>query len=194
MYVGATAVDPLQATLSALSIALITVESWQDDDAPVILRIGNSAALAAVAGTWEAPRAASRLMSKLLRLLRDTRGRRSYVWLASYDPLGPYPWGERVSALATYSARAGAWGALPPAFSHVVPRAPATPPWAGDDCPVCLDRYEDDWPSTQRKSRAPPGRWECDHAVCRSCDAMVQAMPRPSCPLCRASRRVFMQP
>ena len=110
-----------------------------------------------------------------------------------------YTWGERVLALASYGADRGVWGSLPPAYAAATPRAPADPPWSDDtDCPICLEAFDDVWPSARARSRAPAGRWACGtHAVCRTCDAAVQSAPNVTatrCPLCRATRHVFMQP
>ena len=165
-------------------------------DAPVILRICHSPAAAALAGTWEPPRSVSQLLGGVLRRMRAARVRRRHVWLAGFDAHRPYPWGERASALAAYGATYGLWGSLPPSYARAAPRAPAAPPWVDDtDCPVCLAAYADAWPSPTPTSRAPSGRWNCSHAVCRECDHTIQNAPRSTrCPLCRATRLVFMQP
>ena len=198
MYVGASDTTPLHATLSAIVIALELLLSWHGDDAPVILRIAHAPSMAAVAGTWAPPCSLSPLMARVLRLLRETRAQRVYVWLAGFDVNRPYPWGERAIALASYGDSHGWWGDLPPPYANAQPRAPAHPPWSDDtECPVCLDEFDDMWPSGQPKSRAPPGRWACTHAICRACDAKVQAGHNGGdtrCPLCRSQRHVFLQP
>ena len=201
-YRGATELSPLQAGLAAVLTAL-EMASHIDAACPLLLRLGDPHAAAIVAGTW-APSAVSRLGGAIDRRLQVTRRQRhGGVWIAGYPSLRPYGWAERAEALAAYGRSSGFWGDLPPTYASASPRAPAVPEWVSDDhCPVCLDAYTDEWPSPDPNSRAPPGRWACrrdgtdrpvNHAVCRSCDARVQRMPRPICPLCRADRRVFMQ-
>ena len=117
----------------------------------------------------------------------EARGGR--LWLAGYRPTPAYLWGERASALAHYGRQHGFFGALPSDLAAERPRAPDPPPWASDDCPVCLDPYADPWPSGDVLSRAPLGRWVCGvHAVCIGCDLHVEFSANTRCPLCRAAR------
>ena len=150
--------------------------------------------MAAVAGTWAPPPTLRPLLARILHLQRMVRAKHVFVWLAGFDVRRLYPWGERAVAYASYAAREGAWGDLPPAYAHVTPRASADPPWSADtECPVCMEAFEDGvysepWPSSKPRSRAPPGRWACGvHALCRTCDKAIQSAPHGT-PMVDAAR------
>ena len=173
------------------------------DDAPAILRIAHAPSIAAVAGTWAPPPALAPLMARILRLLREVRAKHVFVWLAEFDVRRRYPWGERALALASYGANHGAWGSLPPAYATAAPRAPAdrhrgrttlTAPSASKPSMTCGPLPE---PALAR-------RLADGHAAHMRFAAFV--MPQSDrrstsqhdcstrCPLCRATRHVFMQP
>ena len=193
-FVGATAHSALQAILTALVHALDLLAA-SGGPAHIVLRVGDAEAAAVVAGAWDPPREALPLHSRVVRLMHEARYARGLLCVAGFDPLGPYFWGMRAEALAEYAAARGAWGNLPPTLANAVVRAPDIPPWSDDpDCPVCLEVYADLWPSPARRSRCPSNRWACyTHAVCRSCDWVIQRSPQGArCPLCRADRRVVL--
>ena len=170
--------------------ASLELLATQGVTAPIVLRLSDPAAAACVAGAW-VPRSESQLRSQLQSLLKAARARCGRVWVAGYDPHRRYPFGERAAALAHYSEQH-----LPP---NAVPGDLPDPPWSGNDapeadCPVCMQDFTSLWPAPDAQSRAPPRRWHCQHAVCRECDAHVQQAANSKCPLCRALRRVTMQP
>ena len=76
-------------------------------------------------------------------------------------------------------------------------RLPRRAPHLGTpDCPVCFEGFTDLFPTctSDPHSRAPSGRWACQHSVCRDCDRACQNGHNNKCPLCRAVRRVIMLP
>ena len=175
---------PLDALLAALEYAA-DPSAAIPATAPLILRLP-SATASALAGCHVDTEHRAQCASAL-RAYRDARyARRGQLWLAGYAPVNV--WAERALALACYGRRQGAF-ALPPS---IAPTAPP-PPWAGDDCPVCLSAYDDPWPAPGCVSRAPEGRWACPslpHAICRDCDARVAAnVHNNRCPVCRQPRR-----
>ena len=193
-FVGAVAHTPFTAALVGV-VAVLEVLTARGGSEPIVLRLADRSAAAAVAGVWE-PSVEGRLRARLLKLLLATRRDRD-VWVAGYAANVRYCWGERATALAALASAHGYYGELPPAWGRAAPRAPAVPPWAvEDECPVCYDAYTDSLPTPAPRSCAPPGRWAlpCLHAICRECDAAVQAAHNDKCPLCRAPRRVRMMP
>jgi hypothetical protein len=165
---------------------------------PIVLRFGDEGARAIACGAWQ-PSSHRRLRAALETRLRAARQHLGHpVWLAGFRPDRLMPWGERATAAASYGHSHGHWGRLPPALANANPIAPATAPWWDDvadrECPVCYDTMTGPWPTPDAQSRAPPGRWECNHAVCRDCDARTQHSANDACPLCRAARRVRMAP
>ena len=75
----------------------------------------------------------------------------------------------------------GAWGSLPPAYATAAPRAPADPPWSDDDdCPVCLEAFEDMWPSARARSRAPSLADGCAARMRFAALVMLQSNRRPT--------------
>ena len=129
LYLGATTLSPLQATLSATLIAFDTLTA-HGGVAPAILRICHSPAAAALAGTWASPRSASQLLGGVLRCMRDARVRRCHVWLAGFGAHRPYPWGER-AAVRVHSppiARPMGFGAPCLVLTYLfVPKVPKVP-------------------------------------------------------------------
>ena len=193
LYRGASQRSALHATLAATVTALEMLAA-QGGDAPVLLRIADPRAMAVVVGVMAPPRDVSRLAASVLTRLRAAQADRTHVWVAGFDLDRPYPWGERAQALAGYSAEHGCWGQLPAQYA-AAQQAPLVPPWTDElCCPVCLEFYDDLWPAAAGVSRAPSGRWACSHAVCRACDPQLQHGANSRCPMCRADRRVFMQP
>lgn len=129
LYLGATTLSPLQATLSATLIAFDMLTA-HGGVAPAILRICHSPAAAALAGTWASPRSASQLLGGVLRCMRDARVRRCHVWLAGFGAHRPYPWGER-AAVRVHSppiARPMGFGAPCLVLTYLfVPKVPKVP-------------------------------------------------------------------
>ena len=189
-YVGADAHDEVQAHLVGV-VAGLEALAARGDTAPLLLRLSDPAAAECVAGVWK-PAAAGRLRSHLLSLLNAARAHRGHVWVAGYDGHRLHAFGERATALAAFGSMPLP-GGLP---SGWVPAAPPDPMWAGEDCSVCMEEFSSPWPTQDARSRAPPCRWYCPHAVCRGCEATVQGNAANSkCPLvCRALRRVHMHP
>jgi hypothetical protein len=74
-----------------------------------------------------------------------------------------YPWAERAAALSGYTLTHGYWGDLPACYATAAPTAPAVLPWH-TDCPICFEDYTDLFPSSDPHSRAPSGRWACEHS------------------------------
>ena len=187
----------LHATLLGVDAALETFGRlrYHDDTAALVVRVGDSDAAAALAGTF-VPHGYRSLLDRVHASLRRARGFR-HVWIAGFDLLVRFPWGERASALAAYGAGYGFFGDLPPSYALAQPTAPPVPPWADEaDCPVCYETYTDVWPSPDGMSRARPG-WACQgrkHAICRDCDRELQNRANTKCPLCRAARSFYMQP
>ena len=191
-WVGADAISPLHAHLSGVTAGLEALAA-QGDAAPLVLRLGDPAVAACVAGTWE-PATARCLHARVMSLLRATRNHRTHVWVAGYDPSRLHSFGERASALAFHGNNFGYWEELPPPLAGGAPTAPSDPPWQAEECAICYSDFIDVWPSADTHSRAAPGRWHCPHAICRDCDSHVQHAPNDKCPLCRAQRRVHMHP
>ena len=187
-YVGADDHDDMQAHLVGV-IAGLEVLAARNDTAPLLLRLSDPAAAECVAGVWE-PAAASRLRARVLNLLNAARAHRGHVWVAGFDEHRLHAFGERASALAVFGSMPRP-GGLPHGW---VPAAPPDPPWAGEDCCICVEEFSSPWPTQHARSRATPCRWHCSHAVCRDCDAHIQQAANSRCPLCRAPRRVHMHP
>ena len=187
-YVGADARSEMQAHLVGV-VAGLDALAARGDTAPLLLRLSDPAASECVAGVWE-PAAASRLRSRLLNLLNAARAHREHVWVAGFDEHRLHAFGERATALAAFGSMPRP-GGLPLGW---VPAAPPDPLWTGEDCSVCMETFSSPWPARDARSRAPPYRWHCPHAVCRGCDADIQHAANTKCPLCRAHRRVHMHP
>lgn len=206
-YVGAVAHTWASAALTAILVALGAVLDRIPQS--VLLRIPSQTAAALVTGVWDPsavicraddrlPPLERQLISEVRRLfatLRDvTEGR---LWVTTFlvdppGPLGPSVWAQRAAALAHYGQTG--WRSSPafarPAAWQGVSDATAFASTAGysQDCPVCLEPYDEDLPSPSALSRSPPGTWRCTHSVCRGCrDAMsiAGAQANQRCPLCR---------
>ena len=119
------------------------------------------------------------------------------LYLAGWRGAARVAWGERAIALARLAA-----DTAPPTCFGTPPIAWAGTPLAalpqvnGEECVVCCDAFSSMLPEPDPLSRSPPGRWvaPCPHALCRTCDAAVQASANPRCPLCRAPRAHFLLP
>ena len=176
--------------VAALEGVVAALEQLAGDTAPAVLRMPMGQPLAdahratmLVAGTWEPPPPMYRQRREIGQMWQAAAAARGgALYLAGYDPTRRYPWGERAAALVSAVG-------MPP------PDDPDT------TCPMCMEDYVDMWPTPDPLSRAPTGRWDCPsanprlrHALCRECDAAIQARPPPlsRCPICRADRMVLM--
>ena len=107
--------------------------------------------------------------------------------LASANPRTGFVWADRAWSLAHACRHGSRWGDVGPQLNSLPALLLDI-----DECPVCLNDFDDPLPSTDQHARTVEGLFTCTHAVCRKCDARIQLDPRPRCPLCRAERDAWV--
>ena len=109
---------PLEAQLRAVGYALDLLAERRGglEACPLVVRLTGGVG-AVVAGVWDPPEA-RRIRQGLARQWGAERERRrDQLWLAGWDPVRTYAWGERATALAEHGGLEGFWGDLPTGYS-----------------------------------------------------------------------------